>query len=160
MSPRDQATFVILSFEGPDPYARAGGLGARVTELTEALAAAGHETHVFFVGAPELPGHEILQDGLLHLHRWCQWISSYHQGGVYDGEEGKLRDWNESLPQWIAQNLISPTLASGRQVVVLAEEWQTTYALTEIGRLADQAGWGRRVQLIWNGNHFCGCDRI
>src|SRR5207245_4732803 len=30
----DCATFVILSFEGPDPYARAGGLGVRVSELS------------------------------------------------------------------------------------------------------------------------------
>ena len=41
--------FVVLSFEGPDAYARAGGLGARVTELSQTLARASFETHLFFV---------------------------------------------------------------------------------------------------------------
>ena len=91
-------TFVMLSFEGPDGYSRAGGLGTRVTDLSRALARTGFETHLFFIGAPDLPGHEVLENGRLHLHRWCQWISHYHRGGVYDGEEGKLRDWNRSLP--------------------------------------------------------------
>lgn len=27
-------------------------------------------------------------DGRLVLHRWAQWISAFHSGGVYDGEEG------------------------------------------------------------------------
>src|SRR5688572_17441328 len=90
--------FVLLSFEGSDPYSRAGGLGARVSGLASALAGEGYETHLFFIGAPDLPGYEVACDGNLHLHRWCQWISGYHGGGVYDGEEGKLNDWNRSLP--------------------------------------------------------------
>ena len=48
----------ILAFEGPDAYARAGGIASRVTGLAEALAAAGCETHLWFIGDPELPGHE------------------------------------------------------------------------------------------------------
>jgi len=48
----------ILSFEGPDAYARAGGLATRVTGLAAALAAAGCNTHLWFIGAPALPGHE------------------------------------------------------------------------------------------------------
>jgi len=34
----DPTTFIILSFEGPDPYAHAGGLGSRITGLCESLA--------------------------------------------------------------------------------------------------------------------------
>ena len=39
--PGSSVTFVVLSFEGPDLYARAGGPGARVTELTRGLAHSG-----------------------------------------------------------------------------------------------------------------------
>ena len=48
--------FHVLSFEGLDPYARAGGLATRVDGLTGALAALGFETHLWFVGDPGLPG--------------------------------------------------------------------------------------------------------
>jgi hypothetical protein len=68
--------FHLLSFEGPDDYARAGGIATRVTGLAQALAEAGYETHLWFVGDPDLPGHE--RHDQLQLHRWCQWISRYH----------------------------------------------------------------------------------
>jgi hypothetical protein len=42
--------FHRLAFEGPDDYARAGGLATRITGLALALAEAGHETHLWFVG--------------------------------------------------------------------------------------------------------------
>ena len=100
-SDNQEITFVVLSFEGPDAYSHAGGLGSRVTELVNALSNMGFETHLFFVGDPNLPGHECLKKGKLHFHRWCQWISQYHTGGVYDGEEGKLYDWERSLPDWL-----------------------------------------------------------
>jgi len=54
------AIFVLLSFEGPDPYSQAGGLGTRMNNLAEALAGLGFETHLFFIGDPELPGEERL----------------------------------------------------------------------------------------------------
>jgi hypothetical protein len=99
-------TFVLLSFEGPDRYSHAGGVASRVSELSRTLAGRGFETHLFFIGDPELPAHEVTHEGRLQLHRWCQWISRYHPGGVYDGEEGKLRDWQDSLPAWLASELI------------------------------------------------------
>ena len=80
-----RTSFVILSFEGPDLYSHAGGIGSRVDELSRTLAARGFETHLFFIGDPALPAHEVSVNGNLHLHRWCQWISAYHRGGVYDG---------------------------------------------------------------------------
>jgi hypothetical protein len=44
----------VLAFEGPDLYAQAGGVSSRVMGLTEALAAAGFEIHLWFVGDPSL----------------------------------------------------------------------------------------------------------
>src|SRR5205807_7164817 len=82
-----RTVFVILSFEGPDVYSRAGGLGVRVTGLSRALALMGYTTYLFFCGDPQLPGEEDLEGGKLRLRRWCQWISAQHRGGVYDGEE-------------------------------------------------------------------------
>ncbi len=83
-------TFILLSFEGPDRYALAGGLGMRVTELSRTLAEAGYPTHVLFVGDPHSRAAETRASGRLVLHRWCQWISKYYPGGVYQGEEEKL----------------------------------------------------------------------
>jgi hypothetical protein len=54
----DAATFCLLSFEGPDPYSQAGGLGIRVSHLAETLAQLGFETHLLFVGDPAAPGLE------------------------------------------------------------------------------------------------------
>ncbi|HEX9867162.1 MAG TPA: hypothetical protein VGC99_00975 [Candidatus Tectomicrobia bacterium] len=73
---------VILSFEGPDPYAMAGGLGMRVDHLSRTLAEMGFPTHLFFIGDPTLPGEEARQGSQLILHRWCQWISQYYPRGV------------------------------------------------------------------------------
>src|SRR2546428_381770 len=101
-------TFVILAFEGPDAYARAGGLAVRVSGLAEALAEAGHTVHLMFVGDPALPGREVRVDGRFVLHRWCQWISQYHPDGVYAGEEGKWRDLSESAPPFVVDELVQP----------------------------------------------------
>jgi hypothetical protein len=111
--------FHILSFEGPDPYAQAGGIASRVTGLARALADTGFDTHLWFVGDPELPGHET--HDALQLHRWCQWISRYHAAGVYDGEEGKRLDYTTSLPPYLCQEVLLPHLFGGGKAVVLAE---------------------------------------
>ena len=86
----ENTIFVVLSFEGPDAYSMAGGLGARITYLTQTLARMGFEVHHFFIGDPHLKGIEAREKGKLILHRWCQWISEHHPSGVYDGEEGKF----------------------------------------------------------------------
>lgn len=88
----DNAVFCLLSFEGPDRYSQAGGLGVRVTHLAETLAERGFTTHLIFVGDPAALGREVRVDGRLTLHRWCQWISAHHPAGVYDGEDGKQRN--------------------------------------------------------------------
>lgn len=156
----NDVTFVMLSFEGPDSYSLAGGLGSRVSELSNALASMGFETHLFFIGDPDLPGHESREAGRLHLHRWCQWISRYHPGGVYDGEEGKVPDWGRTLPPWLETELLEPKVTKGSFVVVLAEEWQTTGSVLALHEILVRRGWQDRVRLLWNANNTYSFHRI
>lgn len=159
MSP-DSTEFVILSFEGPDRYSLAGGLGTRVTELARALAGQGYRTHLFFVGDPSLAGEEVLEDGRLIYHRWCQWLSRMYPGGVYDGEEDKLRDFGHSVPSYITREIVGPAAAVGRVVAVLAEEWQTADATSTLSDYLHAAGLRRNAVLFWNANNIFGFDRI
>jgi hypothetical protein len=123
--------FHLLSFEGPDGYSRAGGIASRIEGLARTLAGIGFEAHLWFIGDPSLPGHE--SSSSLHLHRWCQWISRYYPGGVYDGEEAKRNDLVSSLPPYLFQ-VLERRLA-GRHAVILAEEWQTADAVLHLDRL-------------------------
>jgi glycosyltransferase involved in cell wall biosynthesis len=156
----ERALFVVLSFEGPDGYARAGGLGVRVTELSRTLADAGYDVHVVFVGDPALPGHESLIDGRLTLHRWCQWISAFHPEGVYAGEEGKWRDFSASTVDFVVDQLAIPAIRDGKRVVVLSEEWHTAEALCRIGDRLWDMGLRRHAVLLWNANNTMGFERI
>ena len=45
--------FLVLSFEGCDPYACADGLASRINGLVHALAEVDYETHLRFVGDPQ-----------------------------------------------------------------------------------------------------------
>jgi glycosyltransferase involved in cell wall biosynthesis len=150
--------FHVLSFEGVDSYSRAGGLATRVEGLTATLASLGFETHLWFVGDPDLPGHE--RRGNLHLHRWVQWISRYHQGGVYDGEIGKQAEFTRSLPPFLVNELLSPRLRLGDRAVILAEEWQTTDAVLYLDWLLCSLGLRDRVSILWNANNTFGFERI
>jgi glycosyltransferase involved in cell wall biosynthesis len=150
---------VLISFEGPDRYATAGGLGVRVAWLSRALAAAGFDTHVVFVGDPAAPAHES-PEPRLHLHRWCQWISHYYRGGVYDGEEAKLYDMNESLPGFVVDALARPAIEAGRLVVVMGEEWHTSEVMCRISDRLWQAGLRSRAVLLWNANNTTRFDRV
>ncbi len=152
--------FVILSFEGPDEYSQVGGLGVRVKGLSRTLAQLGYETHLFFCGDPDLPGEEIQEGGRLHYRRWCQWISARHRGGVYDGEDEKVRDWNSSLPLSLINQVIAPVVASGRNVVVLGEEWHTAASVNLISDSLYYRGLRDRVVILWNANNTFGFDRI
>lgn len=146
--------FVLLSFEGPDqPYSMAGGLGVRVTELAQALAEAGFQTHLIFVGDPHLPGHEIQYDGRLHLYRWSQWISRNHPNGVYDGENLKVRDMNDSVPRFVADSIVAPASRNGRTVAILAEEWHTAETTWRISDLLYSVGLRHHALLLWNANN-------
>ncbi len=156
----DRAVFVVLSFEGPDVYSQAGGLGVRVKGLTRSLAKLGFETHLYFCGDPDLPGEETLEGGRLHYRRWCQWISAQHRGGVYDGEEGKVRDWNSSLPPRLIEDVIVPAAAAGRQVVLLGEEWHTSWSMNLISDSLYDRGLRDRVVMLWNANNTFGFHRV
>lgn len=148
----------ILAFEGPDAYARAGGIASRITGLAQALATAGCETHLWFVGDPDLPGHETHEG--LHLHRWCQWISRYHPAGVYDGEQGKHVDYAASLPPFLLQEGLLPHLQRGGRAVILAEEWHTVSTVLHLDWLLRQAGVRPQVSILWNANNLFGFERI
>ena len=156
----ERSVFVILSFEGPDVYSQAGGLGVRVKGLSRALARLGYEAHLFFIGDPDLPSEEVHERGRLHYHRWCQWISSMHRGGVYDGEEDKLRDWDRSIPGAVIDGIIASTIESGRNVVVLAEEWQTAGTVNHISDSLYYRGLRDRVVMLWNANNTFSFQRI
>jgi glycosyltransferase involved in cell wall biosynthesis len=150
----ENTVFVILSFEGPDIYSQAGGLGVRVTELADALAEEGYETHLIFVGDPELPPVEVKREGKLHWRRWCQWISAHHPNGVYQGEDDKVKDFNQSMPPWVVDNIARPVAAQGKLLVVLAEEWHTAYAVCELSDQLYAAGLRRMSVLLWNANNI------
>jgi len=150
--------FHLLSFEGPDAYARAGGIASRISGLSEGLASAGFDTHLWFVGDPDLPGHEEREQ--LSLHRWCQWISRYHPGGVYDGEEGKRADYVTSLPPFLAGEVLLPHLQRDGRAVVLAEEWHTVDAVLYLDWLLRNAGVRDKVTILWNANNTFSFERI
>ena len=155
-----RTVFVLLSFEGPDEYSQAGGLGVRMKGLSRTLAQLGYETHLFFCGDPDLPGEETHEGGRLHYRRWCQWISAKHRGGVYDGEDEKIRDWNSSLPLSVINQVISPAVAAGRNVVLMGEEWHTAASMNLISDSLYFRGLRDRVVMLWNANNTFGFHRI
>jgi glycosyltransferase involved in cell wall biosynthesis len=156
----DRTVFCLLSFEGPDVYSQAGGLGTRVKELARALARLGYTVHLFFVGDPNLPGEQVAVAGRLHMHRWAQWISAHHPGGVYDGEDDKIRDWNQSLPAALVDRVIAPAVAGGRSSVVMGEEWHTAASMSLIDDALFYRGLRDRVVMLWNANNVFGFHRI
>ena len=155
-----RTVFVVLSFEGPDVYSQAGGLGVRVKGLSRTLARLGYPTYLYFCGDPDLPSEEEQEGGRLQYRRWGQWISAQHRGGVYDGEEGKIRDWNYSLPPSLVDNVIAPAVEDGKFVIVLGEEWHTSWSMKLISDLLYYRGLRDRVVMLWNANNTYGFNRI
>jgi len=150
--------FHVLSFEGPDPYARAGGLASRIEGLTHALADSGRPVDLWFVGDPAAPAHE-RREGV-GLHRWCQRISARHPEGVYAGEHEKEAHYTAALPPLLLETRLRPALAAGGRAVVLAEEWQTVRAVLHLDRLLRRAGLRDRVTILWNANNTFGFEGI
>jgi D-inositol-3-phosphate glycosyltransferase len=153
----DTAEVCVVSFEGPDEYARAGGLAVRVRDLCETLSAAGFATHLFFVGDPSLPGVEAR--GKMTLHRWCQWISAHHPGGVYDGEWGKMQDLTSSLPPALVER-VSDAASRGKCTVLMTEDWQTAPVAIAASRSLADAGLLHSVIPVWTANNLYGLDSI
>ena len=156
----DNTIFILLSFEGRDSYSMAGGLGVRVTHLSQTLAKEGFTTHLFFIGDPHLKGEETGWGGKLVLHRWCQWISQYYPSGVYQGENEKIFDFNESIPPFVLNNIIKPASRDDKIVVILAEEWHTAEAVCRLGNLLQKSGLRDKVIIFWNANNIFGFERI
>jgi glycosyltransferase involved in cell wall biosynthesis len=150
--------FHVLSFEGPDAYSRAGGLATRVDGLVRTLAGLGFDTHLWFIGDPALPGHESRES--LHLHRWAQWVSRHHPGGVYDGEWGKHDEYARTLPPFLVNEVLLPAVRRGEHAVVMAEEWHTVHAVMHLDWLLERAGIRHRVTILWNANNTFGFDGI
>jgi glycosyltransferase involved in cell wall biosynthesis len=154
------AQFVILCFEGPDQYSMAGGLGVRITNIASILAERGFLTHFIFIGGPKLPGQELTAKGRLILHRWCQWISEYYPDGVYQGENQKLYDFNESVPGFVTERIIAPAAAEGKLTFVLGEEWHTAEAMCRLHDGLTAKGVRDRAILSWNANNTFSFHRI
>ncbi|GAC1442839.1 MAG: hypothetical protein NVSMB52_00470 [Chloroflexota bacterium] len=148
------AEFAIVSFEGPDEYSRAGGLAVRVRDLCEALSGQGFRTHLFFIGDPALPPVE--EWGNLVLHRWAQWISAQHPGGVYDGEWGKVHDLTESLPPFLVSGIVRPAKEAGKVTVIMGEDWQTAAAMIRTSQLINGAGLRPDIIPVWTANNLYG----
>ena len=79
---------------------------------------------------------------------------------MYDGEDEKIRDWNSSLPLSLINQVIAPAVASGRNVVVLGEEWHTASSMNLISDSLYYRGLRDRVVMLWNANNTFGFDRI
>jgi len=134
-------------------------LGTRVTALARALGEAEVETDLFFVGDPALPPVESVPPNVT-LRRWCQWISAYYAGNAYDGEEGKVNDYRESVPRFVADEIVDKAQAQGERVLVIAEEWQTAEAAIALDRLLRARGIRQSATILWNANNTYGFDRI
>jgi glycosyltransferase involved in cell wall biosynthesis len=156
----ENTEFVILCFEGPDRYSLAGGLGVRVENLSATLAEMGFPTHLFFIGNPDLSGEEVRQGGKLFLHRWCQWISRYYPNGVYEEENEKLYDFNESIPWFIKERIVKPAAAQGKLVVIIGEEWHTAEAMCRLSDALHNDGLRDNVVMFWNANNTFSFHRI
>jgi len=148
----------MVSFEGPDQYSLAGGLGVRARELTRALAGMGYVTTLVFVGDPEKPQAET--DSGVHLIRWGQDISRDHPAGVYDGERDKVEELERTLPSFLIDELIRPASGRGRITAVMCEEWHTAELCNGLSASLQAAGLRSQCVLIWNANNHFGFDEI
>ncbi|MBV9617426.1 MAG: glycosyltransferase family 4 protein [Ktedonobacteraceae bacterium] len=156
----ENTLFVLLCFEGPDVYSTAGGLGTRVTELSEALAQQGYTTQLIFIGDPYKPATEVRENGKLILKRWSQWISKYYPNGVYDGEEQKLYDFNDSVPYYIYNDVVRPALSEGKTVVIMGEDWHTAEVMCRTSDVLHWFGVRNNVLMLWNLNSLMSLHRI
>jgi glycosyltransferase involved in cell wall biosynthesis len=149
---------VLVAFEGPDRYSFVGGLATRMIDLAEALVARGHNVRHVFIGDPKLPAVEERDGGRLVLERWGQWISVYHPKDVYDGEDGKWRDFSRTAPPHLA-DVVSASATEGRRAVLLFEDWQTADAAIATAALLRARGLPNAV-LLWNANNTYGFGAI
>ncbi len=156
----ENTVYCLLSFEGPDPYSRAGGLGTRVTEFSRTLAEKGYETHLFFVGDPEKSFQERLCGDRLTLWRVAQDVSRYYLQGVYDGEQEKHAVYSTVVPHLVVQEVAQPAIERQKAVVVMGEDWHTAESMWRISDMLFWRGLRRHAVLLWNANNVFGFERI
>ena len=148
----------MVSFEGPDQYSQAGGLGVRARELCRALAHRGFTTTLVFVGDPERPREQ--EDAGVCLVRWAQEVSRRYPNGVYEGEHEKISAVNRTLPGWLIDTIVRPAADRGRAVAVLCEEWHTAVFARVLSDMLHAHRLRDRVALLWNANNSFGFDAI
>ena len=156
----DISEVVLVAFEGPDRYSFVGGLATRMNDLAEALIARGHRVRHLFVGDPSLAAVEERSGGMLRLERWGQWISRHHPKDVYDGEDGKWRDFSRTVPPHLLEEVIVPAARQGKRAVLLFEDWQTANAAIITTVLAQRASLRHAVTPLWNANNTYGFGSI
>ncbi|MBJ7608425.1 MAG: glycosyltransferase [Candidatus Dormibacteraeota bacterium] len=154
----DALEIAMVSFEGPDQYSQAGGLGVRAKEMCRAFAAMGFRTTLYFVGDPDAPAQETVEG--LRLVRVCQAVSRRHPGGVYDGEDQKIEEMRRELPALIRDGSVRPAAAAGRLLAILCEEWQTADLVEILDHGLREIGQRDRCVLLWNANNHFGFDSI
>ena len=149
----------LVAFEGPDRYSFVGGLATRMNDLASALVDRGYLVRHLFVGDPRAAHVEERMDGRLILERWSQWISAYHPKDVYDGEDGKWRDFSRTVPPHLIDT-IARNAEGGQRTVVLFEDWQTADAAiaTALGLAARELR--GTASLFWNANNTYGFGSI
>lgn len=150
----------LVAFEGPDRYSFVGGLATRMNDLAEALVGRGYEVRHLFVGDPALPAVERRLGGRLTLERWGQWISTFHPKDVYDGEDGKWRDFSRTVPRHLVDEVILPAAERGRRTVVLFEDWQTADAAIGTALLLAVRERRGAASLFWNANNTYGFGSV
>lgn len=156
----DISEVVLVSFEGPDRYSFVGGLATRMNDLAEALIARGHRVRHLFVGDPSLAAFEERSGGMLRLERWGQWISRYHPNDVYDGEDGKWRDFSRTVPPHLLEEVVVPAARLGKRAILMFEDWQTANAAINTSALAERAGLRHAMTALWNANNTYGFGTI
>lgn len=149
---------LLVSFEGPDQYSQAGGLGVRVTEMSRGLAAMGFQTTLAFVGSADEPAAEEREG--VRLIRWSQDVSRRFPGGVYEGQDEKVRDICTTLPDHLIDRVVRPAVAAGRVVAILFEEWQLADACGLMTARLTEARLRQHCTVLWNANNFFGFGGI
>lgn len=159
LQPKD-TTFVLLSFEGPDLYSLAGGLGVRVSELARTLASLGYETHLFFVGDPDKPERE--RDTTLPLTWWRigQEVSRRFPTGVYAGEHQKHAVYTSVTPYLVIEQVVKAAVAQHKHVIIMGEEWHTSETMCVLHERLIEQDLRHAVIMLWNANNIFGFEQI
>jgi len=150
---------VILSFEGPDPYASVGGLGVRVAELAAALVQSGVATDLIFIGDPHAGEVAMTPEGVT-LRRVLQTMSREYPRDVYDGEWNKLDAFAQDVPDRVIDEHVAPAAARGEQVLILIEEWQLAKTAIALDRRLRERNIRKSAVMLWNANNTYGFEQI